>query len=61
MDARRAHFEQLFDTLKRAGIKRKDLYLAWDFTVASREGLSGRALRSATRRSPSWATTTSPT
>jgi hypothetical protein len=45
VDARRAHFEQLFDTLKRAGIKRKDLYLAWDFTVASREGLSGRALQ----------------
>ncbi len=44
VDARRAHFEQVFETLKRAGIKRKELYLAWDFTVASREGLSGRAL-----------------
>jgi hypothetical protein len=44
VEGRRAHFEQLFRTLKRAGIKRKDLYLAWDFTVASREGLSGRAL-----------------
>jgi hypothetical protein len=44
VDTRRAHFEQIFDTLKRAGIKRKELYLAWDFTVASREGLSGRAL-----------------
>ena len=44
IDARRAHFEQLFDTLRRAGIGRKDLYLAWDFTVASEEGLSGRAL-----------------
>ena len=45
MEARRAHFEQLFSTLGRAGIERKELYLAWDFTVASREGLSGRALQ----------------
>ena len=45
IDGRRAHFEQLFETLRRAGIKRKELYLAWDFTVASREGLSGRALQ----------------
>jgi hypothetical protein len=44
VEARRAHFERLFETLKRAGVARKDLYLAWDFTVASREGLSGRAL-----------------
>ena len=44
VDSRRAHFEQIFDTLRRAGIKRKELYLAWDFTVASREGLTGRAL-----------------
>ena len=28
-----------------AGIEREELYLAWDFTVASREGLSGRALQ----------------
>jgi hypothetical protein len=41
---RRAHFESIFSTLRRAGIRRGDLYLAWDFTVASREGLSGRAL-----------------
>jgi len=45
VDSRRPHFEQIFDTLRRAGIKRKELYLAWDFTVASREGLSGRALK----------------
>jgi hypothetical protein len=44
VDARRAHFERLFDTLKRAGIKRKDLYLAWDFTVASARSLAGRML-----------------
>jgi len=45
IEARRPHFEQLFTTLGQAGIKRQDLYLAWDFTVASREGLSGRALK----------------
>jgi hypothetical protein len=44
VDSRRAHFEQIFDTLRRAGIRRKELYLAWDFTVASRQSLSGRAL-----------------
>ena len=45
IEARRAHFEQLFSTLGQAGIKRSELYLAWDFTVASRQGLSGRALK----------------
>jgi hypothetical protein len=44
IESRRPHFEQLFGALERAGIKRKELYLAWDFTVASREGLTGRAL-----------------
>jgi hypothetical protein len=45
VEDRRAHFEDIFRTLKRADIKRKELYLAWDFTVASREGLTGRALQ----------------
>ena len=27
--------ERIFKRLKRAGVKRRDLYLAWDFTVAS--------------------------
>jgi hypothetical protein len=44
LEGRRAHFEDIFRTLTRARIKRKELYLAWDFTVASRQGLSGRAL-----------------
>jgi hypothetical protein len=44
VESRRAHFESIFKTLGRAGVKRKELYLAWDFTVASRAGLSGRAL-----------------
>ncbi|HMU26479.1 MAG TPA: hypothetical protein PKA56_03230 [Solirubrobacterales bacterium] len=41
---RRAHFEQMFETLKQAGIKRRDLYLAWDFTTASNENNYKRAL-----------------
>jgi hypothetical protein len=45
VEGRRTHFEQLFRTLGDAGIARDDLYLAWDFTVASRQGLSGRALQ----------------
>jgi hypothetical protein len=44
VEGRRAHFESIFRTLSRAGIRRKELYLAWDFTVASRGSLSGRAL-----------------
>jgi hypothetical protein len=44
VESRRQHFEGIFTALRRAGIKRKELYLAWDFTVASRAGLSGRAL-----------------
>jgi hypothetical protein len=43
-EARRAHMEDIFATLAAAGIARSDLYLAWDFTVASRDGLSKRAL-----------------
>ncbi len=42
---RRAHMEELFEKLGRAGIKRSDLYLAWDFTVASERNLSERALK----------------
>jgi hypothetical protein len=44
VEARRAHMESLFSTLRRAGIARKDLYLAWDFTVASERSLAGRML-----------------
>jgi hypothetical protein len=44
VERRRAHYEGLFKTLKRARIERKDLYLAWDFTVASEQGLTRRAL-----------------
>jgi hypothetical protein len=42
--ARRPAMDDLFATLARAGIARGDLFLAWDFTVASRDNLAGRAL-----------------
>jgi hypothetical protein len=41
---RARHFRGIFRRLERAGIRRRDLYLAWDFTVASRPSLSGRML-----------------
>ncbi|GAC1322611.1 MAG: hypothetical protein NVSMB25_17980 [Thermoleophilaceae bacterium] len=44
IEGRRAHFEALFDTLAAAGIGRENLYLAWDFTVASARSLSERQL-----------------
>ena len=44
LEGRRAHFEDLFKTLADAGIERGDLYLAWDFTVASRQSLTQRML-----------------
>ena len=34
-EARRPHMESLFTTLAAAGVPRANLYLAWDFTVAS--------------------------
>jgi hypothetical protein len=43
-EARRDHMEDLFTALRRAGIERDDLQLAWDFTVASSRTLAGRLL-----------------
>jgi len=43
-DPRRPHMENLFATLKRAGVRRNDLYLAWDFTTASTWNVTGRLL-----------------
>ncbi|HZR80326.1 MAG TPA: hypothetical protein VFD92_04440 [Candidatus Binatia bacterium] len=43
-NARRDHFEQVFDDLKKNGVERKDLYLAWDFTVISTRNLTGRII-----------------
>jgi len=45
INGRRAHMEELFAKLGKAGIKRSELYLAWDFTVASERNLSERALK----------------
>jgi hypothetical protein len=44
IEARRGHMQDVLKTLDRAGIKRDDLYLAWDFTVASQRNLSERML-----------------
>jgi hypothetical protein len=44
-DARSEHFDWIFSRLKKAGIKRdKNLFLAWDFTVASERNLTHRML-----------------
>jgi hypothetical protein len=45
IERRRRHMTSIFHTLHKAGIARKDLYLAWDFTVSSGRNLSERALR----------------
>jgi hypothetical protein len=42
VEARRPAMESVFDALEAAGVGRDDLYLAWDFTVASTENLTGR-------------------
>ena len=41
---RRPLTEGIFDSLQSAGIARHSLYLAWDFTVASQQGLTGPML-----------------
>jgi hypothetical protein len=40
----RDRFNGIFSTLRDAGIKRANLNLAWDFTVASDENIAGRVL-----------------
>jgi hypothetical protein len=44
IEARRAHFEDIFVRLEGAGVERDDLILAWDFVVASREAITSRLL-----------------
>jgi hypothetical protein len=44
INARRSHFEEIFKRLNKAGINRRFLYLAWDFTVASDMNNAGREL-----------------
>src|SRR3954462_4223912 len=43
-DARTDHMEWIFSRLKKAGVARDRLFLAWDFTVASERNLSERML-----------------
>ncbi|MFI7623270.1 hypothetical protein [Micromonospora echinofusca] len=43
-DRRAPQMKRILADLGRAGVKRHSLYLAWDFTVASRHGLTGRML-----------------
>jgi hypothetical protein len=44
LEDRRSAMEAVFADLDGAGVERDDLQLAWDFTVASAEGLSSRLL-----------------
>jgi hypothetical protein len=44
VEARRPAFERIFGSLRRAGIGRRGLYMAWDFTVRSRRSLAGAML-----------------
>ena len=44
IERRRRHFGRIFRALRKAGVKRGDLYLAWDFTVASERSLTARML-----------------
>jgi hypothetical protein len=44
VEARRPQVESLFRTLRRAHVGRRDLVVAWDFTVASGRNLSERLL-----------------
>ncbi len=43
-EARRPAMKRIFADLKRADVRRRNLQLAWDFTVASTQSLTGRLL-----------------
>jgi hypothetical protein len=43
-EARRSAMERIFDDLADAGVGRGELQLAWDFTVASTQSLTGRMI-----------------
>lgn len=45
VEERREHMDGLLEVLEDAGVDRDDLYLAWDFTVASTRNLTERMLR----------------
>ena len=42
--AQAARYARIFAALARAGVRRSNLYEAWDFTVASRQNVTGRLL-----------------
>ena len=44
INVQRPRFESIFNTLRSAGIRRSNLYLAWDFTVATDENIAAREL-----------------
>ena len=44
VESRRPHIESLISTLQQNGFQRSNLYMAWDFTVASEDSLTGRAV-----------------
>jgi hypothetical protein len=44
IERRRRKMERLFKRLQSAGIRRGNLYLAWDFTIASAGSIAGRVL-----------------
>jgi len=44
VEARRERYERVFSDLEQAGVGRNDLFLAWDFTVASTRNLTERLL-----------------
>jgi hypothetical protein len=44
VNSRRDHYESVFRKLRKADVKRSNLYMAWDFTVASDENIAGRML-----------------
>lgn len=45
VEQRRPHMESIIsDLVDKAGVERSSLYMAWDFTVASQQSVTGRAL-----------------
>ena len=44
VESRRPHIESLISTLQQSGFQRSNLYMAWDFTVASEDSLTDRAV-----------------
>ncbi len=44
IESRRGHMRSILGKLSDAGVERSELFLAWDFTVASAESLAGRML-----------------